>query len=76
MGNTLPSQTMASQLYDPDTDRRDCALARYFPHESISNVDMSGITVGVASESWLHYEHLLLCHELTGPSCCRYLLFA
>jgi len=42
---------MASQSYDPQTDQRGCFEARFRPLDAITNPDVDGIAVAVASES-------------------------
>ena len=42
---------MASQLYNPLTDNRDCYTARLIPLDTLTNPDMDGIAIGFASES-------------------------
>ena len=66
---------MDSQPYDPKADSRDCYLARFVPLESITNADVDGVTVGVASKSQPRCGYLVpLGHELIDSSCCRHTL--
>ena len=52
LGNILSSpRKMASQSYNPQTDQRMCVEAYYVPHAALTNPDMDGVAIGVASES-------------------------
>ena len=47
----LTIQKMASQSYDPQDDWRRCITARLVPLDTITNIDMTGVMVGVAGGS-------------------------
>ena len=46
----LTVQKMAFESYNPDRDQRGCISARLVPLDMITNVDVTGIMVGVAGE--------------------------
>ena len=61
----LISRGIPSELYNSQNDLRGCWGARFIPVASATNVDMDGIAVGVASESWSHPGCLSRGSELT-----------
>ena len=71
--NTLHFYEMSSELYDPETDRRQCYNARFDRLDSITDADMDGIAVGLTSEPWSHVEYSL---QTNGSRCHRRHLFA